>query len=1042
MKKTSTTKKTLIVFTIAFCIAIMLCTITLNDDALYNNAYAADETADAVNDSLIFNVINNGTEYNVMAKNRLITEAIIPATYKGLPVTEIMDNGFISCTKLTRVYIPYTVKKIGNNAFANCAMLEEINGMSKVNTIGNNAFAMCKKLNDLILPPTISKLGSSILRSNPNTVYSRLSLEEMTAMNPSWKLNTDTTKYVYGNNIVLNEVYEAENLIGYAVKKEQSIFTEEDIVFGDTVISESGDELPLLEISRLAFMFSVFNSFTLKHGSMTIYDTPSELSSVVNEESSADCQHTVNIASNAFMAVTATELNFLVDITFDDISVDNSEYADFEKYHSVEVFAGSGIDRITLPDSLTLIPNSAFSGCWNLKEILSTNENVATNHLSSKITSIGREAFVGCTSLEDIFIPNINNMGQRVFAGWGGSEIQQTIHFEDIFYMPPVDKDGYNWDSEWTGALSENATMQFKPVNVIFDKVGGEGGSDSVTVSYGQNMPQATAPEKTGYTFGGYKIAIDGQNNIYYDKYMNGVTTWNIGEESVTLTAIWNHKKYFVNLINGEDVDVIVATYDKPMPAKDMPIKTGYELNGYFTEENGQGVKYFNSDMSSARNWDIDVNGDINLYAFWTPIDYTITFYDKGGSSVIDEITGIHYFDSFPAATKPQRAGCIFKGYYTLPDGEGDMYYTEDMKSTRTNYDIDKDLVLYADWENIVYTINYCLNGGVNNVRNPKSFTVEDRISLLSPSNHPLIFIGWKYLGKYISELNSAIINTLHPEERSISLYADWTDTRIYSFNAAFNQLSVIAPKVGINLTKAFSSNCTLYVGATTKYLEIFGNGNSYNINIVVDSESTDLSIVLRDINIRSHTNSPAIIAPYSAELNLYAHNSVRIEGSTKNTGFGTAAIECGTLNICEVGNLFITGGSGKNGQSNLGINTRGQNGGNAGPGIIAYQSIYVLCSNVTIEAGRAGDGGNGYYKGYGGKGSAAIVGNESAPNVYVKVDTNNVHFYKSEDGRDGTGIESTERPIIGSFKPGIIFPVPDEGIVIPKPPVLEPIIK
>ena len=53
MKKTSTTKKTLIVFTIAFCIAIMLCTITLNDDALYNNAYAADETADAVNDSLI-----------------------------------------------------------------------------------------------------------------------------------------------------------------------------------------------------------------------------------------------------------------------------------------------------------------------------------------------------------------------------------------------------------------------------------------------------------------------------------------------------------------------------------------------------------------------------------------------------------------------------------------------------------------------------------------------------------------------------------------------------------------------------------------------------------------------------------------------------------------------------------------------------------------------------------------------------------------------------------------------------------------------------
>jgi len=58
-------------------------------------------------------------------------------------------------------------------------------------------------------------------------------------------------------------------------------------------------------------------------------------------------------------------------------------------------------------------------------------------------------------------------------------------------------------------------------------------------------------------------------------------------------------------------------------------------------------------------------------------------------------------------------------------------------------------LVLYADWEIIVYTINYYLNGGVNNIRNPKSFTVEDR-----PPVRRLAFDGNLYYYLSISNVD------------------------------------------------------------------------------------------------------------------------------------------------------------------------------------------------------------------------------------------------------------------------------------------------
>lgn len=324
-----TTRKKLLVLLLTLCFSMLFGAFMLNNNFSTTSA-AADTTTSSAEDSLTFNLFSNGTAYKVTARNKLVTEVIIPAKYNGLPVTEIADNGFTNCTNLKKVWIPYTVTRIGNNAFANCRNLEIINGMPKVEFIGNNAFAMCTKLDNLILPNTINNLGSTILRNNPNKVYSRLGESQMAALNANWK-SSSTMVVVYGNELVLNDVYNDDGTIeGYSIYMQQNLNTEVDFVLGDTY-----NGLPLLEIEQYAFYFSAFNSFTLSHGEI-IPDADSS-SELIAETYSDQCEHTVNIASGAFFGMTANYIDILVDVTFEDSAVNDDSYFDYEMMFIVNI---------------------------------------------------------------------------------------------------------------------------------------------------------------------------------------------------------------------------------------------------------------------------------------------------------------------------------------------------------------------------------------------------------------------------------------------------------------------------------------------------------------------------------------------------------------------------------------------------------------------------------------------------------------------------------------------------------------------------------
>ena len=197
---------------------------------------------------------------------------------------------------------------------------------------------------------------------------------------------------------------------------------------------------------------------------------------------------------------------------------------------------------------------------------------------------------------------------------------------------------------------------------VVFDLQGGIRyyGATEVTATYDQAMPtvglyqgqsqNVSAPQRQGYTFGGYYSKTNGQGTQYYTADMTSARTWNIDERllnppttEVTLYAKWIPNTYTVTLdpqggTGGSSSTT--ATYGQPLSSGlTAPTKDGYEFKGYYSNQNqeyaesmGQdygGTQYYDKDMNGVESWDQTQAGTI--YAHWAPATYVVTLDAAGG---------------------------------------------------------------------------------------------------------------------------------------------------------------------------------------------------------------------------------------------------------------------------------------------------------------------------------------------------------------------------------------------------------------------------
>ncbi len=153
------------------------------------------------------------------------------------------------------------------------------------------------------------------------------------------------------------------------------------------------------------------------------------------------------------------------------------------------------------------------------------------------------------------------------------------------------------------GEIVHNLTAQEGKVFVLFPEWEQQ--------SKGVVLPKA---DMMGYIFGGWvRNALETESkNVLQSPY--------ITKKNITLYAFWTPKQYHINLndrgaTSTQHSKTVTLIFDKKGETIQVPTKTGYTFQGYYTEPRGVGTKYYDKDGICIKEWTED-SQDM-LYAYW-----------------------------------------------------------------------------------------------------------------------------------------------------------------------------------------------------------------------------------------------------------------------------------------------------------------------------------------------------------------------------------------------------------------------------------------
>ncbi len=403
-------------------------------------------------DGLSFSLNRDGTEYSVHCVHRDLLKGTvyIPDTYKGLPVTKILNNAFSSCNNIERVvFLGNNIKSVGTLAFNRCNNLESVELPEGVTTIKPYLIADCPELKSVSFPSTAVSIGKS------GTRYIKIarecpSLESITVAegNPVYRAEsgclieraTNTLLLGTKNAVIPSSVTKIEGgaFSGSGIESVNIHANIESI--GSSAFSgcESLKELTF-ENGKLTEIYSIFTGCT----SLERVVLPENLTAIqsstfngctalkevvfgnnlqtISNYAFSRCENltvcnipasVTSISPTAFSAATISAMTIDADnpVYFKDnnciieretnkliAGVDYAVIPDYVTFIGNYAFENRNFESITIPANVTGIGAYAFRGCASLKTVTFEGE--------SKLEAIGEHAFDNCTSLTSIMLP-------------------------------------------------------------------------------------------------------------------------------------------------------------------------------------------------------------------------------------------------------------------------------------------------------------------------------------------------------------------------------------------------------------------------------------------------------------------------------------------------------------------------------------------------------------------------------------------------------------------------------------------------------------
>ena len=340
------------------------------------------------------------------------------------------------------------------------------------------------------------------------------------------------------------------------------------------------------------------------------------------------------------------------------------------------------------------------------------------------------------------------------FTGWTNAQ--------GTFYAPGA---AFNMSGGANNTLYADWTL-IPTYSVTYNGNGATGGNPPVDGNAYTNGQVVTVLgntgglTETGFGFSKWNTAANGSGT----SYTNG-QTFIMGPANVNLYAQWTASLYTVtyngngsssgsvpldgnSYTNGQTVTVLGNTGNL--------LKTGYTFSGWSTNAGGLGTIW-----SGGGTFTMGL-ANFNLYAYWVPLSYTVTYNSEGGTA--EPSTNVIYPMTNVGAlpTPPTYYGYTFSGWWTGVGGTG----TQFLATTIVNANI----TVYAYWIPVTYTVTFNSEGG--SAVPATNVTYEGTVSqLINPSLNGSTFSGW-YTGVGGTGIQ---FTTAIPIVSNITVYADWT---------------------------------------------------------------------------------------------------------------------------------------------------------------------------------------------------------------------------------------------------------------------------
>ena len=529
------------------------------------------------------------------------------------------------------------------------------------------------------------------------------------------------------------------------------------------------------------------------------------------------------------------------------------------------------------------VKNLATSGIVDLYAIWTANTYNVVFNANGGEGSMASQEFV-YDQAESLSQNTFTKQGYS-FAGWATSATSNVVYADQASVGNLVAEGEITLYAKWTA----------NKYNVVFNSNGGEGSMAPQEFVYDESQKlSAVSFTKEGHSFAGWATSANGEV-VYSDlENVNNLSTSN----DVTLYAKWNVESYnFVVVYGSNDYESVKVPYgtqltepteipeisgsrfdywmvygteevfsfeNATMPAKDLIIVAVYENQVIVTyvpnlsnvtinpsigfegqalqvpsvpQIDGYNFKGWYSDeqLSVPFTFETFPAANINVYAAFEGINYTISFDSNGGKKNMEDIPAV-YGTTLVPENSFEKDGYTFKCWNTEKDGSGTDYYKNSKNLTTVE---GKVVTLYAQWTPNTYNVVFDANGGNGSMASQKlTYDNEENLDKIQFSKLGYSFAGWATSanGEVVYADESLAVNL--STKQDVTLYAKWTaNTYKIHFNTNDANIDIAQQSMTYDVSAPLATPSKMeFEGHTFKEWNTAadGKGTSYSNDAVV----------------------------------------------------------------------------------------------------------------------------------------------------------------------------------------------------------------